>query len=260
MKEDQVEKKGDSFVLKDRTTVRVDARAYKMSKARGNVINPDKVVEEYGADSLRLYEMFMGPLEATKPWSMRGVEGVFRFLNRVWRLIVDERAETTKLSDSVGDVEPDAETRRKLHQTIKKVTDDLENLSFNTSISAMMELTNHLTPLTIRARSTLRTFMKILSPFAPHLAEELWQTLGGTASLAYEPWPEYDESLLKADTVEVPIQINGKIRGKIVVPAGLDRAALETLALADDKIQSQLEGKAIKKVIVVPGKLVNIVV
>jgi leucyl-tRNA synthetase len=258
--EDSVEKRGEWFVLRNEPDVRIDGRAYKMSKARGNVINPDSVVEEYGADSLRLYEMFMGPLEATKPWSMRGVEGVFRFLNRVWRLVIDERAETPKLAETVQDVEPDAETLRRLHQTIKKVTDDLESMSFNTAISAMMELTNHLTPLTVRPKSVLKTFMQLLSPFAPHLAEELWQALGGVASLAYEPWPAFDASLLKADTVEVPISINGKVRGKIVVPAGADKAALEAAALADDKIQAQLAGKAIKKVIVVPGKMVNIVI
>jgi leucyl-tRNA synthetase len=258
--EDQVEKKGDSFVLKSQPTVRIDARAYKMSKSRGNVINPDHVVAEYGADSLRLYEMFMGPLEATKPWSMRGVEGVFRFLNRVWRLVIDDRAETTKVNDTVQDVEPDAETRRRLHQAIKKVTDDLDNMSFNTAISAMMEFTNHLTPLTVRPKSGLKTFMLLLAPFAPHIAEELWQALGGQATLAYEAWPSYDAALLKADTIEVPIQINGKLRGKIIVPTGLDKSALEAAALADDKIKSLLDGKSIKKVIAVPGKMVNIVI
>jgi leucyl-tRNA synthetase len=258
--ESQVEKKGDGFVLKEQPTNRIDARAYKMSKSRGNVINPDRVIEEYGADSLRLYEMFMGPLEATKPWSMRGVEGVFRFLNRVWRLAIDERAETTKLGESVQDVEPDADTRRRLHHTIKKVTDDLDTMSFNTAISAMMEFTNHLTPLPVRPKSALKTFVLLLAPFAPHMAEELWQALGGAGTLAYQPWPTYDPNLLKADTVEIPIQINGKLRGKIMVATGLDKAALEAAALADEKIKGLLEGKAIKKVIAVPGKLVNIVV
>src|SRR5207249_10748122 len=138
--EDQVEKRGDSFMLKESPNVRIDARAYKMSKSRGNVINPDDVVDQYGADSLRLYEMFMGPLEATKPWSMRGVEGVFRFLNRVWRLLIDDRAETLKLSAAVKDIAPNKETLRKLHQTIQKVSEDLDAMRFNTAISAMMEL------------------------------------------------------------------------------------------------------------------------
>src|SRR5262249_45755682 len=143
--EEEVEKQGDKFVLKADPKVGVDARAYKMSKARGNVINPDEVVYEYGADSLRLYEMFMGPLEATKPWSMRGVEGVFRFLNRAWRLIIDDRAESMQLATEVKDAPPDAETLRKLHQTIQKVTEDLDGMRFNTAIAAMMEFSNHLT-------------------------------------------------------------------------------------------------------------------
>jgi leucyl-tRNA synthetase len=218
--EDQVEKQGEFFVLKEKPQIRVDARAYKMSKSRGNVLNPEKVVDEYGADSLRLYEMFMGPLEAVKPWSMRGVDGVHRFLSRVWRLIVDDRAEQMKLSDAVRDDEPDKETLRKLHQTIKKVTLDLDAMSFNTAIAAMMEFSNHLTRQESRPRSVLRTFVLLLSPFAPHLAEELWQVLGANgnqSTLAYEPWPPYDEALTRA-------------------------------------------GKQIRKVIVVPGKLVNIVV
>src|SRR5205807_3210590 len=145
LSEDQVEKKGDAFVLKENPSIRVDARAYKMSKSRGNVINPDRVVDQYGADSMRMYEMFMGPLEAVKPWSMRGVEGVYRFLGRVWRLFVDERAETLKLADTVQEVTPGRETLRFLHQTIQKVTTDLDHLRFNTAIAAMMEFTNHLT-------------------------------------------------------------------------------------------------------------------
>ncbi|MCI0682138.1 MAG: class I tRNA ligase family protein [Gemmataceae bacterium] len=270
LNEDQIEKKGDSFVLKDQPSLRIDARAYKMSKARGNVINPDDVVEDYGADSLRLYEMFMGPLEATKPWSLSGVEGVYRFLNRVWRLAVDERAERLTLLDSVQDVEPDKETLRLVHRTIQRVTDDLEAMAFNTAISAMMELTNHLTRQTVRPRSALRTLVLLLSPFAPHLAEELWRALGGHAqgghaqggqeTLAYEPWPAYDPALLKTDTVDIAVQINGKLRGVVTVPADIDAAGLEKLALSDDKIRGQLVGKTVKKVIVVPGKLVNIVV
>jgi leucyl-tRNA synthetase len=191
---------------------------------------------------------------------MRGVEGVFRFLNRVWRLIIDDRLENVKLLDAVQDVEPDKETRRVLHHTIQRVSNDLESMSFNTAISAMMELTNHLTKQTVRSRSVLKTFVLLLSPFAPHLAEELWHAFGGTTTLAYEPWPSYDANLLKADTIEVPIQINGKVRYKLTVAADTSKEALEQLALNDEKIKSQLEGKTIKKVIVVPGKLVNFVV
>jgi leucyl-tRNA synthetase len=258
--ESQVEKKGEVFVLKENLQIRVDARAYKMSKARGNVINPDDVVNEYGADSLRLFEMFMGPLEATKPWSMAGVEGVYRFLGRVWRLAIDDRAETMKLAAAVKDVEPDKETLRQLHRTIQKVTEDLEELRFNTAIAAMMELTNHLTRLESRPKSVLSTFVLLLSPFAPHIAEELGRALGHKDTLAYETWPTFDAALTKADEVEVPVQINGKLRHRLLVPPGMDKDTLEKTALADPKVKSLLEGKQIKKVIVVPGKLVNIVV
>jgi leucyl-tRNA synthetase len=260
LQEEQVEKKGDGFVLKSVPSGRIDARAYKMSKSRGNVINPDTVIDEYGADSMRLYEMFMGPLEATKPWSMRGVEGVYRFLSRVWRLIVDDRAEDMKLSDAVQDVAPDKETRRLLHVTIKRVTDDLDSMSFNTAIAAMMEFTNHLTRQTVRPHAVLNTFVLLLSPFAPHLAEELWRALGHAKTLAYEPWPAYDELILKADEIEIPVQVNGKLRSKVTVPADISQDELQKRALADEKIKPLVEGKQIKKVIVVPGKLVNIVV
>ena len=257
--DEQIVKEQSKTLLKG-AAIELIGRADKMSKARGNVINPDDVVNEYGADSLRLYEMFMGPLEATKPWSMRGVEGVFRFLNRVWRLAIDDRLETVKLLDAVQDVEPDKETQRVLHQTIQRVTDDLDTMSFNTAISAMMELTNHLTKQTVRSRSVLKTFILLLSPFAPHLAEELWRAFGSTTTLAYEPWPSYDANLLKADIIEVPVQINGKLRGKLIVAADISKDALEQAALNDDKIKSLLEGKTVRKVIVVPGKLVNLVV
>jgi leucyl-tRNA synthetase len=260
LREDQVEKKGDSFVLTADPRVRVDARAYKMSKSRGNVINPDEVVSKYGADSMRLYEMFMGPLEATKPWSMRGVEGVYRFLGRVWRLLVDERADQTRLADAVKGIEPDRDTLRLLHQTIKKVTEDLDAMRFNTAIAAMMELSNHLTKLEVRPRAVLNSLVLLLSPFAPHLAEELWSMLGHSHTLAYEPWPSYDEALTRAEEIEVPVQINGKLRSKITVPADTNQAGLQAAALADARIRELLEGKQVRKVIVVPGKLVNIVV
>jgi leucyl-tRNA synthetase len=264
--ETKVEKRGDGFVLKEDPTVRVDARSYKMSKSRGNVINPDQVIEKYGADSLRLYEMFMGPLEATKPWSMRGVEGVFRFLSRVWRLAMDDKVETTKLSDAVQDVEPDAATLRKLHQTIQRVTDDLDRMAFNTAISAMMELSNHLTQMTVRPRSVLRTFMLLLAPFAPHMAEEIWQALGGgsggSGTLAYEPWPPVDPKLLVEESIEIPVQIGGKVRTRILAPAEIasDKAALEAFALAHENVQPLIAGKTVKKTIVVPGKMVNLIV
>ncbi len=235
-------------------------RAEKMSKSRGNVINPDDVVKEYGADSLRLYEMFMGPLEATKPWSMRGVEGVYRFLSRVWRLFIDDRADAVKLNEAVREATPDKDTLRKLHQTIQKVTDDLDGMRFNTAIAAMMEFTNHLTKLEVRPRSVLEPFVLILSPFAPHLAEELWHTLGHQNTLAYEEWPKFDPALTKADEIEVPVQVNGKIRAKLTVPADVADDALRDAALKDPRVVESIAGKPLQKVIVVPRKLVNIVV
>lgn len=257
--EAQVYEKDGSFFLAD-TDIELSTIVEKMSKARGNVINPDDVVNQYGADSLRLYEMFMGPLEATKPWSIRGVEGVFRFLNRVWRLIIDDRAETMKLADAVQDVPPSKETLRNLHQTIKKVTEDVEGLRFNTAIAAMMELSNHLTRETVRSKSVLKTLVLLLSPFAPHMGEELWQALGHKESLAYEPWPSFDPTLVKEDNIEIPVQINGKLKAKITVPAGTDEETLKALALKEEKVAAFLVGKQIKKIIVVPNKLVNIVV
>jgi leucyl-tRNA synthetase len=257
--EDQVVKERGKTFLKE-TDIELFGRADKMSKARGNVINPDDVVDEYGADSLRLFEMFLGPLEATKPWSMRGVEGVHRFLSRVWRLIVDDRAEEMRLAAAVRDEEPERDTLRKLHQTVKKVTEDLDGMRFNTAIAAMMELANHLTPLEVRPRSVLEPFVLLLSPFAPHMAEELWSALGHAGTLAYEPWPSYDEALTRADEIEVPVQINGRLRSKIMVPADTDVATLKSLALADERVRSLIDGKQVRKVIVVPKKLVNIVV
>jgi leucyl-tRNA synthetase len=258
--EDQVEKQGDSFVLKSDPKVRVDARAYKMSKSRGNVINPDKVVEEYGADSMRLYEMFMGPLEATKPWSMRGVEGVYRFLSRVWRLYIDDRADTVTASPAIRDVQPDRDTLRKLHQTIRKVTEDLDGMRFNTAISAMMSFSHDLQALEVRPRSVMEAFVLLLSPFAPHIAEELWSALGHKNSLAYEPWPTYEEALTREDRVEIALQVNGKMRSKVMVAADADEAALREAALADEKVRALIDGKQVRRVIVVPGRLVNVVV
>ncbi len=256
----QVEKRGDTWVLKENPLIEVDARSYKMSKSRGNVINPDTVVNEYGADSLRLYEMFMGPLEATKPWSMAGVDGIFRFLGRVWRLVADDRADDIRLADAVQDVPPTPAQLRVLHKTIKAVTDDIERLQFNTAISRMMEFTNEFTSHDVRPKSVLSSFVLLLSPFAPHLAEELWQLLGHSTTLAYEPWPTYDPALLVESEVEIPVQINGKVRGKVTVPKDSDQATIEAAAHAVDAIAQQLSGKTVVKVVYVAGKLLNIVV
>lgn len=225
----------------------------KMSKSWGNVINPDDVVREHGADTLRLYEMFMGPLEATKPWSTQGVEGVYRFLGRAWRLYCDEQGRCI-----VDDSAPDAKLLRVLHQTIKKVTEDTESLNFNTAIAQMMIFVNELTAQETRPRSALDPFVLLLAPYAPHLAEELWNKLGHLQSLAYEPWPVYDETWLKQDTVTIVLQVNGKVRDKIEVPVNIGKEELGKLALANAGVQQHTAGKQIKKVIVVPGKLVNI--
>lgn len=256
----QVEKRGEVFVLKDQPAVRVESRAYKMSKSRGNVVNPDQVVAEYGADALRLYEMFMGPLESVKPWSMEGVSGVRGFLDRVWRMVVDERAEEMRLAAAVQDVPLTEEQNRVLHRTIKAVTEDIEQMAFNTAIARMMEFTNFYLKQEPRPRSALERFVLLLSPFAPHIAEELWVALGHEGTLAREPWPEYDETLIRAETIEVPVQINGRVRSRVCVPAEASAGTLEAAAKADSRITALIAGKRIRRVIVVPGRLVNIVV
>jgi leucyl-tRNA synthetase len=257
---DQAEKQGDSFVLKSNPSIRLESRAYKMSKSRGNVVNPDEVVQHYGADSLRLYEMFMGPLEAVKPWSMEGVSGVRNFLDRVWRMIVDDRAEEVRLSPSVQDAQPTAEQNRMLHKTIKAVTEDIETMSFNTAIARMMEFTNFFLKADTRPKAAMEALVLLLSPYAPHLAEELWQVLGHQQTLAYEPWPTFDEAMIKEDTIEIPVQVNGKLRSRIQVPADTDRNTLEAAARGDSRVAELLAGKTIVKVVVVPGRMVNFVV
>jgi leucyl-tRNA synthetase len=257
--DDRIEKKQNKTWLKG-TDIELVGRADKMSKSRGNVVNPDDVITEYGADALRLYEMFMGPLEAVKPWNMNGVEGVARFLARVWRLVVDDEAEVMRLNPAVTDDAPTAETLRELHRTIQKVGDDTLGLRFNTAIACMMEFTNHLTKLEKRPKAVLEPFVLLLAPYAPHLAEELWHALGHTETLAYAPWPTFDPKLTVADSVEIPVQVNGKLRTKLTVPTGSDQATVEALAHADDHVKSHTAGKAIKKVVYVPGKLLNFVV
>jgi leucyl-tRNA synthetase len=257
---EDLDKVGNDFVLKTDPSIRVDSRAFKMSKSRGNVVNPDVVVDEYGADSLRLYEMFMGPLEATKPWSMAGVKGVNGFLKRVWRLLVDENAEELTLNPAVKDVEPSEEALRVLHKTIKSVSDDVEGMDFNTAISRMMEFVNHFTKQSERPKSTMESFVLLLSPFAPHLGEEMWQLLGHDETLAYQPWPEFNEDFVKESTVEIPVQINGKVRTKINVPADANKDDLLEIAKSNDRVLELIDGKTVVKEIAVPGRMVNLVV
>jgi leucyl-tRNA synthetase len=232
----------------------------KMSKSLKNVIDPEGVVQEYGADALRLYEMFMGPLEATKPWSMNGVNGVRNFLDRVWRLMIDPRSESNAILDTVVDVAPTGEQNRVIHTTIGAVTRDIEQLSFNTAIARMMEFVNFFTKESVRPRSAMDTIVLLLAPFAPHMAEELWQALGHATSLAYHPWPLYDEALTKESEIEVPLQVNGKVRGKVVVSAGCTAEELEAAARKHDRLAELIEGKQIVKVVVVAGRMVNFVV
>ena len=232
----------------------------KMSKALKNVVDPEGVVQEYGADALRLYEMFMGPLEATKPWSMQGVNGVRNFLDRVWRLMLDYRSESMQLIDSVRDVPTNADQDRVIHGTIAAVTRDIENLSFNTAIARMMEFVNFFTKEEVRPKSAMETLVLLIAPFAPHMAEELWQALGHQGSLAYVAWPKFDESKLKASSIEIPIQVNGKVRSKVVVAADCSSQELEEVAKKDDRVVELLAGKEIVKCVVIPGRMVNFVI
>jgi leucyl-tRNA synthetase len=240
----------------------------KMSKSRGNVVNPDDVVAEYGADSLRLYEMFMGPLEQVKPWSMKGVEGVYRFLARVWRLIMEQSEEGVwSLSPALQDVPANKQLTKVLHETIKKCGEDIEKLSFNTAISQMMVCTNAFTGAEVKPVAAIVTFLKVLSPFAPHVADELnsriasrFPELAVPGFLSDTVWPDYDPAALIEDEIEIVFQVNGKLRDKVRVPLASTKEEIEALALASTRVQEFMEGKPAKKVIVVPGKLVNVVV
>lgn len=257
---EEIEKVGGQFVLKSDHSVSVKATAEKMSKSRGNVINPDIVVDEYGADTLRLYEMFMGPLEQTKPWNMDSVGGIHNFLGRAWRMIMDENADGMTLNVAVKDQTPTDEQLRTLHKTIKAISSDTETLGYNTAIARMMEFVNFFTRETVRPKSVMEQFVLLLSPYAPHIAEELWTALGHSNTLAYESWPEFDEKLTKDATIEIPIQIRGKIKAKIQVEPGTSKADLEAAARADEKIKAILSEVEIIKVIAVPDKMVNFVV
>ncbi|MBE3134455.1 MAG: class I tRNA ligase family protein, partial [Acidobacteria bacterium] len=222
----------------------------KMSKSLGNVINPDDIISQYGADTMRVYEMFMGPLEVSKPWSTRGIAGVKRFLDRIWR------AAQIPLTEE----KPAEPLVRLLHKTIKKVSNDTARLEFNTAIAQMMIFMNEAAGVAAMPRALWEPFVLLLAPYAPHLAEELWAKLGKAPSVGKHPLPEWDEALTAEQTVEVVFQINGKIRAKESLPAGLSEAETREKALANERIRELLSGKEVRKIIVVANKLVNIVV
>ena len=228
----------------------------KMSKSKGNVVNPDDIVREYGADTLRVYEMFMGPLTQSKPWSEEGITGSRRWLDRVWRLLIDDEGQ---LRDHVTTVNP-GDLDKIYHQTVKKVTDDLENMRFNTAISQMMVFVNDSYKSDALPVTYMNGFIQLLAPFAPHLAEELWVRLGNRESISYVSWPTYDDTKLVDDTVEIIFQVNGKVRGKATVARDINQDDMITAAKADDNVQNFITGKTVRKVIAIPGKFVNIVV
>ena len=228
----------------------------KMSKSKGNVVNPDDIVKSHGADSLRLYEMFMGPLDSSKPWSTNGLDGSRRFLDRIWRLLVDEDG---KLSAKVTDTSSD-NMEKAYHQTVKKVTEDFEAMHYNTAISQMMVFINEGYKAEQISKEYVEGFVKLISPIVPHIAEELWSILGHNNTIVYEAWPTFDESKLVDNEVEIPVQIKGKVRAKLHVAKDATKEELEALALASEQVQQWLEGQEVKKIIAIPGKMVNIVI
>lgn len=228
----------------------------KMSKSRGNVVNPDVVIQEHSADALRLYLMFLGPLEAMKPWNSDNIQGVDRFLKKVWRTFLDDQGNP---ADKLGNEEDDADTARALHETIKKVSVDYERLSFNTAISQMMICVNQFAKAEKLNRDSAKAFLQLLAPLAPHIAEELWERLGGEASIANAPWPKHDESKLVQDTIKLIVQVNGKLRGELHVSKDAPKDEVLAAAKELDKVASQIEGKNLVKEIYVPGRIVNLV-
>jgi leucyl-tRNA synthetase len=253
---EQVEvRDGKAFARSDGSALHMQVE--KMSKSRYNVVNPDDVVAEFGADTLRLYEMYMGPLEATKPWQTDGARGMYRFLGRAYRLVTDEAG---GLSPKVVDAAPAEAERKLLHATIKKVGEDIEGLRFNTAVAALIELVNALSRQETIARTTAETFALLLAPFAPHLGEEIWSLLGRGPTLAHEPWPAYDAAALVEETVTIPVQVNGKVRATIDVAKAAGAAEVAALARAHERVEPFLAGKEVVKEVYVPQKVLNFIV
>ncbi len=228
----------------------------KMSKSIGNVVNPDEVIDSYGADALRLYEMFLGPLEAVKPWNTKGIEGVSRFLRKVWREILDREG---KLQNRIHENSETSETEKVLHETIKKVTEDIENLRFNTAISQLMILLNHIQKAETLSLATVQDLLRMLAPMAPHIAEELWERTGGQPSILNQGWPQFDESKLGVSDLTIIFQVNGKLRGEATFPESATKEEIIETAKTSPRVKAQLEGKTLRKEIYVPGKIVNLV-
>jgi len=219
----------------------------KMSKSMYNVVNPDDIIESYGADTLRLYEMFLGPIEQSKPWDTHGIDGVHKFLKKLWRLFHNSESEL-----ELSEADPTADELKTLHKTIKKISDDIERFSFNTSVSAFMICTNELTDLKCNKKQILESLAILLSPFAPHITEELWSQLGHNGSIADAPWPILNEEYLKENTIEYPVSFNGKMRFKLALPADMPKDEIEKAVLVHESAQKWLDGKQPKKIIVVP--------
>lgn len=243
------------FELEEDGTFRCGWQVEKMSKRYYNVVDPSHICDKHGADTLRLYEMFLGPLEDSKPWNTNGIEGSFRFLKKTWNLFTDDDNQVI-----LTDEAPDKEELRVLHATIGKIQHDIEHLSMNTAVSQFMIFANEVGRLKCRKRAILEPFLVLLAPFCPHIAEELWALIGHTESIATAPWPVYNADFTKSDTVNYPVQVNGKLRGQLELPADLDKAALEAMVMAAPEIQALLQGQSLKKLVVVPGRIVNLVV
>src|SRR5579871_6565878 len=256
VKEEEVERNPEGYFLKSDPQIKVDARAFKMSKSRGNVVNPDDIVRDYGADCFRLYEMYMGPLTQQKPWNTRDIVGMSRFLNSVWRNLIgedDAPAHQTRVTDGAV---PEA-LDRQMHRTIKKVGEDIESMAFNTAIAKLIELNNEMNKLPAIPRELAENFTLMLAPLAPHVAEEIWHRLGHERTLARRPWPTFDPAKLIESTMDLPVQVNGKLRDKITVPADAEEAAILQTAELAPGVQQWIDGKTFKKKIYVPRKLVN---